>query len=99
MGQEALQLPTPGEILQTEFLQPMGISQYRLAHAIGVPQTRVTSIVRHGRAITADTALRLARFFGTTEGFWLNLQSQYDADLARRAIADELARIEPVAAP
>ncbi|MCK9516354.1 MAG: HigA family addiction module antitoxin [Ottowia sp.] len=98
MRDDDLQLPTPGEILLTEFLQPMGLSQYRLAQALRIPQTRVTAIVRHGRAITADTALRLARFFGTSEGFWLNLQSQYDADIARRSIKDELANIEPLAA-
>lgn len=97
MRDDALQLPTPGEILLAEFLQPMGLSQYRLAQAIRVPQTRITAIVRHGRAITADTALRLARFFGTSEAFWLNLQSQYDADVAREAIKDELADIAPLA--
>lgn len=99
MHEQDLQLPTPGEVLLTEFLRPMGISQYRLAQALRIPQTRVTAIIRHGRAITADTALRLARFFGTSEGFWLNLQSQYDADVARRAIRDELAGIKPLSMP
>jgi addiction module HigA family antidote len=92
---DQLTLPTPGEILAIEFLEPMGLSQYRLAQAIHVPQTRVAAIVRHGRAITADTALRLARFFGTTVEFWLNLQSQYDADVARRALRTELESSEP----
>lgn len=92
-----LSLPTPGEILATEFLEPMGLTQYRLAQAIHVPQTRIAAIVRHGRAITADTALRLARYLGTSVEFWMNLQSQYDADMAREAIAEELESIEPFA--
>lgn len=95
---KSLTLPTPGEILATEFLEPIGITQYRLAQAIHVPQTRIAAIVKEGRSITADTALRLARFFGTTVEFWLNLQSQYDADTARAAIAADLATIEPFAA-
>ena len=92
-----LSLPTPGEILATEFLEPMGLTQYRLAQAIHVPQTRIAAIVKHGRAITADTALRLARYLGTSVEFWMNLQSQYDADMAREAIAEELESIEPFA--
>lgn len=92
-----LTLPTPGEILSAEFLGPMGITQYRLAQAIHVPQTRIAAIVKDGRAVTADTALRLARFFGTSVDFWLNLQSQYDADTARQAIGAELETIEPYA--
>ncbi len=96
MTQE-LSLPTPGEILATEFLEPMGLTQYRLAQAIHVPQTRIAAIVKDGRAITADTALRLARFFGTSADFWLNLQSQYEADTVRQAIGADLASIEPFA--
>jgi antitoxin HigA-1 len=96
MTQE-LSLPTPGEILATEFLEPMGLTQYRLAQAIHVPQTRIAAIIKDGRAITADTALRLARFFGTSADFWLNLQSQYEADTVRRAIGADLASIEPFA--
>jgi addiction module HigA family antidote len=92
-----LSLPTPGEILATEFLEPMGLTQYRLAQAIHVPQTRIAAIVKTGRSITADTALRLARFFGTSVEFWMNLQSQYDADIAREAIGDDLESIEPFA--
>lgn len=92
-----LSLPTPGEILATEFLEPMGLTQYRLAQAIHVPQTRIAAIVKHGRAITADTALRLARYLGTSVEFWMNLQSQYDADIAREAIGEELESIEPFA--
>lgn len=89
-------LPTPGEILLTEFLEPMGISQYRLAQAIHFPQTRIAAIIKHGRAITADTALRLSRFFGTSVEFWLNLQMQYDADTTRAEISRELETIEPL---
>ena len=92
-----LNLPTPGEILATEFLEPMGLTQYRLAQAIHVPQTRIAAIVMNGRSITADTALRLARFFGTSVEFWMNLQSQYDADMARKSIGDDLESIEPFA--
>lgn len=92
-----LPLPTPGEILATEFLEPMGLTQYRLAQSIRVPQTRIAAIIKDGRSITADTALRLARFFGTSVEFWLNLQGQYDADIARAAISAELETIEPFA--
>jgi len=92
-----LKLPTPGEVLAAEFLEPMGLSQYRLAQSIHVPQTRIAAIIKDGRSITADTALRLARFFGTSDAFWLNLQSQYDADIARGALEEELETIEPFA--
>lgn len=93
-----LSLPTPGEILATEFLEPMALTQYRLAQAIHVPQTRIAAIIKDGRSITADTALRLARFFGTTVEFWMHLQSQYDADVARLALGEELESIEPYSA-
>ncbi|WP_038212260.1 HigA family addiction module antitoxin [Xenophilus azovorans] len=93
-----LPIPTPGEILATEFLEPMSLTQYRLAQAIHVPQTRIAAIVKDGRAITADTALRLARFFGTSVEFWMNLQSQYDADVTRQSIGEELATIQPYTA-
>ena len=92
-----LSLPTPGEILATEFLEPMALTPYRLAQCIHVPQTRIAAIIKNGRSITADTALRLARFFGTTVDFWMNLQSQYDADMARASLAGELESIEPFA--
>jgi len=89
----------PGEILKEDFLAPLGMSQYRLAKAIGVPLPRVNDIVRGKRAITADTALRLARFFNTTPQFWLGLQAQYDLDWARDELGDRLEReIEPLAA-
>jgi addiction module HigA family antidote len=91
----AVPYPHPGEILAEEFLEPMGVTAYRLSQAIEVPQTRIGEIVAGRRSITADTALRLARFFGTSEGFWLNLQSDYDAATVRDELAPVLARIQP----
>ena len=82
----------PGEILQEEFLKPMGISQYKLAQDIGVPAMRVNRIVREVRGISADTALRLARYFGTSERFWLNLQTRYDLEVERERLGPRLAR-------
>jgi len=87
--------PHPGEILQEEFLTPFGLTQYRLAKSIEVNQTRISEILAGRRSITADTALRLARFFGTSEGFWMNLQMSHDAASARDELADVLARIKP----
>ncbi len=87
--------PHPGEILQEEFLTPFGMTPYRLAKSIDVKQTRIGEIIAGRRSITADTALRLARFFGTSEVFWLNLQMAHDAAKARDELADVLARIEP----
>ena len=75
---------SPGEVLLEEFLRPLGISQYRLAHSITVPPRRINEIVHGSRAITADTALRLARYFETTPQFWLNLQMLYDLRRIRR---------------
>jgi len=91
---KTLPIPTPGEILAAEFLEPMGVTPYRLAKSIHVPQTRIAAIIKDGRAITADTALRFARFFGTSVEFWMNLQGQYDADMARQFIGAELETIE-----
>ena len=82
----------PGEILREEFLAPLGISQYRLAKDISVPPRRINEIVRGDRSITADTALRLARFFRTTERFWLNLQIRYDLELEKDRLGDRLDR-------
>ena len=73
----------PGEILLEEFLEPMGISQYRLAKDISVPPRRINEIVQGKRAITPDTALRLSRYFGLSEWFWLNLQTRYDLEVER----------------
>jgi addiction module HigA family antidote len=89
----------PGEILKKDFLEPMGISQYRLAHAITVPPRRINEIVHGVRAISADTALRLGRFFGMESEFWLNLQSRYDLEIARDKLADRLSKeVRPLAA-
>jgi addiction module HigA family antidote len=80
----------PGEILLEEFLVPFGISQYRLAKNISVPPRRINEIVRGLRGLTADTALRLARYFGTTEMFWLNLQNRYEIEIERDRLGDRL---------
>jgi antitoxin HigA-1 len=82
----------PGEILKEEFLGPMGLSQYRLAKDIQVPPRRINEIVHGKRAITADTALRLARCFGTSERFWLNLQARYDLEVAKDSLGKRLER-------
>jgi len=80
----------PGEILLEEFLRPMGISQYRLAKDVSVPPRRIDEIIQGKRAISADTALRLSRFFGTSERFWLNLQTRYDLEVQKDRLADRL---------
>lgn len=82
----------PGEVLQEEFLTPLGISQYRLAKDLTVPPRRINEIVHGTRGVSADTALRLARHFGTSEQFWLNLQSRYDLDVERDRLGDRLER-------
>jgi len=82
----------PGEILLEEYLGPMHITQYRLAKDISVPPRRINEIVHGKRVITADTALRLARYFGTTERFWLNLQARYDLEVAKDRLGDRLDR-------
>jgi addiction module HigA family antidote len=84
----------PGEVLLEEFLEPMGISQNALARATGVPPRRINEIVLGKRALSADTALRLAAFFGTSEGFWLGLQADYDLEEARLGMSKELLRVE-----
>lgn len=90
-------LITPGEILLEEFLKPMNISQNRLAIEILVPPARINAIIKGNRAITADTALRLGKFFGTGPEFWLNLQSNYDLSLAEIEAEKELVRIQTFA--
>lgn len=85
----------PGEILSEEFLIPLNISQYRLATAIKVPPRRINEIVLQKRGITADTALRLAAFFGNSPEFWINLQRRYDLEIAREKIKDEIKIIKP----
>ncbi len=88
----------PGEILLEEFLKPMGISQYRLAKDTGISPMRISEIVRGKRAVTADTALRLARYFGTSVKFWMGLQDDYEVERARIALADKLDKVVPLAA-
>ena len=99
MTSEMLRPVHPGEVLLEEFLKPMGLSQNRLAIDIGVPSRRINEIVLHKRGISADTALRLARFFGTSPQFWLGLQSDYDLDVAEETLGDRLEReVRPLAA-
>lgn len=86
----------PGEILLEEFLVPMNISAYKLAKTVGIPQTRVSEIIHGRRSITADTALRFSRFFGTSAAFWLNLQMMYDIEEVERAKKEELDAIKCV---
>lgn len=86
----------PGEILVEEFLEPFEVTPYRLAKDIGVPATRISEICHGRRAVTADTALRLGRYFGTSPKFWLGLQEDYDLEELRRAKSKELRAIEPL---
>ena len=91
--------PTPGEILLEEFLKPMGITQYRLAKEIGVPQRRIGEVIAGKRAVTVDTGLRLSRYFGTSEGFWTGLQDDHDRAALKDTLAETLARITPLKHP
>ena len=86
----------PGEVLMEEYLEPLGITQHRLAIAIGVPPRRINEIVHGKRRITADTALRMARYFGTSERFWMNLQGRYDLEVERDRLIDKLEEITPL---
>ena len=86
----------PGEVLMEEYLEPLGITQHRLALAIGVPPRRINEIVHGTRRITADTALRMARYFGTSERFWMNLQGRYDLEMERDRLVDTLNEITPL---
>jgi antitoxin HigA-1 len=91
--------PTPGEILLEEFLKPLGITQYRVAKEIGVSQRRISEIIAGKRSVTADTGLRLSRFFGTSDGFWVGLQTDYDTARVKDAMTEVLSRIhrfEPI---
>jgi addiction module HigA family antidote len=88
---------TPGEVLKEEFLTPLGVSQNALARAISVSPRRVNEIVLGKRRITADTALRLSRYFSMSEGFWMNLQDRYDREIARRELGKILSTIKPLA--
>ena len=88
---------TPGEMLDAEFLKPLGLTKYRLAKDIGVPAQRIGDIVAGKRAITADTDLRLCKYFGLSDGWWLRGQANYDTAMAREAMGEELAKIHPCA--
>ena len=88
----------PGEVLMDDFIGPLGITQHRLAVAIAVPPRRINEIVHGQRRITADTALRLGRYFGTTAQYWINLQTHYDLELERDALGEVLDRIRPLTA-
>ncbi len=92
MGTKKLPPIHPGEVLQEEFLKPLGISQYRLARDINVPPRRINEIIHGKRAISADTALRLARYFRTSDRFWLNLQARYDLEVERERLGPRLER-------
>ena len=87
----------PGEVLMLDFLEPLGVTQHRLAVSIGVPPRRINEIVHGKRRISADTALRHARYFGTSERFWINLQSRYDLDIERDNLGSKLEAITPLA--
>jgi addiction module HigA family antidote len=86
----------PGEVLMEEYLEPLGVTQHRLAIAIGVPPRRINEIVHGKRRITADTALRMARYFGTSERFWMNLQGRYDLEVERDRLVETLDEITPL---
>ncbi len=88
----------PGEILLTEFLEPLGVSQYQLAKAVDVPARRINEVVHGQRRISADTALRLARYFGTSERFWMNLQARYDLEIEKDRLGTTLDEIHPLSA-
>ena len=88
----------PGEVLMKDFLEPMGISQYRVAKDIDVPARRINEIVHGKRAVSADTALRLSRYFGLSDQYWLNLQALYDLQMAKEQLHDTLDAIMPIAA-
>jgi len=92
---ELLEPVTPGELLWEEFMVPMGLSRYRLAKEIGVPAPRIGDIVSGKRAVSADTDLRLCRFFGLSNGYWLRAQAAYDIEVAQRHLAPELEKITP----
>ncbi len=96
MASKTLSLVHPGEILLEEFLKPLGITRYRLAKSIQVPQRRIDEICSGRRGITADTALRLARFFGTDAQSWVNLQTHYDLEKTASEVTDILKKIEPM---
>ncbi|MGH9341224.1 MAG: HigA family addiction module antitoxin [Acidobacteriota bacterium] len=94
MSSKRMPLSHPGETLLQDFLEPLGITQYRLAKELRVPQTRIGEIVRGERSISPDTALRLSRFFGMSDGFWVNLQAHYDMEMEKDRLGNELTHIK-----
>jgi antitoxin HigA-1 len=88
----------PGEVLREDFLGPMQLTAYAVAKAVGVPRTRIERLVREENPVTADTALRLARYFGTSASFWMGLQAQYDLERAADQLGKKLDRIDPLRA-
>ena len=86
----------PGEVLMEDFIEPLGVTQHKVAVAIGVPPRRINEIVHGKRRITADTALRLSRYFGTTDLFWINLQNRYELEVQKDALGDSLDAIQPL---
>lgn len=98
MSSEKVHAPVhPGELLREEFLEPLGLSAYRVAKEIGVPEQRIGQIVREKRGISADTALRLSRYFGMSESYWTNAQAHYERELAKDRAGEEIEQIKPLA--
>ncbi|NOY92223.1 MAG: HigA family addiction module antidote protein [Deltaproteobacteria bacterium] len=98
-GRQQLANIHPGEVLELEFIEPLGITRYRVAKDIGVSATRIGDICAGRRSVSADTALRLAKYFGTTARFWMGLQEDYDLEERSRHLVDELDAIEPLQRP
>jgi addiction module HigA family antidote len=99
MAAEKIMAPVhPGELLREEFLEPMGITAYRLAKDIGVPEQRIGAVVREQRGISADTALRLSRYFGMSESYWTNAQAHYEREMVKDEVGEEIRQIRPLAA-
>ena len=94
-GKKAMSPVHPGELLREEFLRPMGITPYRLAKDLGVPVQRVHELVHERRGVTADTALRLSRYFGMSEGYWMNVQKHYELESEKDRIGEALENIRP----
>lgn len=95
MAPKKLKLAHPGKILREEFMEPVRLSAYALAKALGVPLPRVNDIVREKRAISAEMAVLLSKYFGTSDGYWINLQAHFDLDMAKDRVAKQAARIQP----
>lgn len=97
MASEKIMAPVhPGELLREEILAPMEVTSYRVAKDIGVPEQRIGAIVREQRGISADTALRLSRYFGMSESYWTNAQAHYELEVVKDRVGDEIARIQPL---